>query len=389
MSDTVNGLGLAVGGLLIPICGLSFVGHGSVTQGLATIIETHPERMAPMGDSSANIPWHTLFTGVTLLTTSYWCTNQGIVQRTFAARNLADGQKGTLFAALMKLLGPLYLVLPGIIAWHIVSSGTYDIPSEVGLPADANRSYGFLVKLVLPDWAVGFFAATIFGAILSSFNSFLNSGSTLFGVDIYRGLLNPQATDQQAVRAGRIFALVAVPMSVILVLFFRYFASSNQGLFGQLIEFVSVTNVPLITIMIVAVISRRTPSAGVIAALAVGITFQFVFGILAGGNLGFTIDGEFHGFRMQGLHLAGLNCLLMLLTMFVFRMMKPQDAPFEQPYSGDVDITPWKAARPVGVAVVVIVATIYLGLWYRFGLTPGDRVAQEYNEVHPPAAVEE
>lgn len=121
------------------------------------------------------------------------------MQRTFAAKNLAEGQKGTLFAAVMKLVGPLYLVLPGIIAWHIVNSGNYDLGKNT-IPSNANGAYGFLVNLVLPDWAIGFFAATIFGAILSSFNSFLNSGSTLFAIDIYRGLLNPNGPAGRACR---------------------------------------------------------------------------------------------------------------------------------------------------------------------------------------------
>lgn len=386
VSDTVNGIGLALGGLLIPIFGLSFVGGGDVLQGLSTIIKQHPERMAPMGDSDATIPWHALFTGVTLLTTFYWCTNQGIVQRTFAARNLAEGQKGTLFAAFMKLLGPLYLVLPGVIAWHIVSSGRYDIPADVTLPADANGSYGFLVKLVLPPWAVGFFAATIFGAILSSFNSFLNSGSTLFGVDIYKGLLNRNATDQQAVRAGRIFAVVTIPMSVSLVLFFKFYSSTNQGLFNQLINFASVTNIPLIAIVVVALVSNRTPAIAVNVALAVGMAFQFVFGILNGGNLGLTIGGEFYGVRMHGLHLAGVNFVLLILIMCSFRLLKPQQQPFAQKYSGDVDIIPWKLARPVGLGIVLMVAAMYIGMWQQFGLVPGKRVAAEYEMVHPSPA---
>lgn len=381
VSDTVNGIGLALGGLLIPIFGLSFVGDGNALQGLSKIIAEHPERMAPMGDSDANIPWQALFTGVTLLTTFYWCTNQGIVQRTFAAKNLAEGQKGTLFAALMKLLGPVYLVLPGIIAWHIVSSGTYDIPSDVPLPEDANGSYGFLVSLVLPRWAVGFFAATIFGAILSSFNSFLNSGSTLFGVDIYKGLINPNATDQQAVRAGRIFAALTVPLSVGLVLFFKFYA--RQGLFDLLINFVSVTNVPLISIMVVALISKRTPAIGVNVALAVGMVFQLVFGVYNGGNLGLTIGDEFHGIRMHGLHLAGVNFVLLQFIMLAFRLVMPQQQPFEQEYSGDVDITPWKYARPVGLGLVVVIAGMYLSMWSVFGLTPGKQVAAEYQQVHP------
>ena len=370
VSDTVNGIGLALGGLLIPIFGLSFVGGGDVMQGLSTIMQEHPERMAPIGDSDANIPWQTLFTGVTLLTTFYWCTNQGIVQRTFAAKNLAEGQKGTLFAAFMKLLGPLYLVLPGIIAWHIVSSGRYDLPSDVMLPDGGNGAYGFLVKLVLPGWAVGFFAATILGAILSSFNSFLNSSSTLFGVDIYKGLINRSATDLQAVRAGRIFALLVVPLSVGLVLFFKFYAS--KGLFNQLIQFVSVTNIPLIAIVVVALVSKRTPAIGANVALIVGMVFQLVFGILWEQSLG-----------IHGLHVAGLNFALLMLVMGAFRLSMPQKEPFEQQYSGDVDITPWKLARPVGGAIAVMIAAIYFGMWNRFGVIPGKQVAADYELVHP------
>jgi len=374
VSDTVNGIGLALGGLLIPIFGLSFVGGGDVMQGLSTIILEHPERMAPIGDSDANIPWQTLFTGVTLLTTFYWCTNQGIVQRTFAAKNLAEGQKGTLFAAFMKLLGPLYLVLPGIIAWHIVSSGRYDVPSDVALPDGGNGAYGFLVKLVLPAWAVGFFAATILGAILSSFNSFLNSSSTLFGVDIYKGLINRNATDLQAVRAGRIFALLVVPLSVGLVLFFKFYAS--KGLFNQLIQFVSVTNIPLIAIVVVALVSKRTPAIGANVALIIGMVFQLVFGILWEQSLG-----------IHGLHVAGVNFALLMLVMGAFRLSMPQKEPFEQQYSGDVDITPWKLARPVGCGIAVIIAAIYFGMWNRFGVIPGKEVAADYEVVHPSSNV--
>ena len=380
VSDTVNGVGLAIGGLMIPIFGLRFAGHGDIWKGLSTIIAQQPARMAPMGDSDANIPWQTLFTGVTLLTTCYWCTNQGIVQRTFAAKDLAEGQKGTLFAAVMKLIGPLYLVLPGIIAWHVVSSGNYDL-GQNSIPKDANAAYGFLVNLVLPDWATGFFAATIFGAILSSFNSFLNSGSTLFAVDIYQGLLNRQATDQQAVRAGRIFALVAIPLSVVLVLFFKSYGKA--GLFDLLIQYVSVTNIPMISIMIVALISKRTPAIGVVVALIAGMIFQIYFGILNEGKVGVTFGSEFYGWKMHGLHVAGVNFAMLMLILLAFRILMPQPIPFEQKYSGDVNITPWRLAKPVGLGVTLAVVAIYLSMWSCFGLTPSKQVATEYEAIYP------
>ncbi|MCP4847526.1 MAG: solute:sodium symporter family transporter, partial [Verrucomicrobiaceae bacterium] len=121
VSDTLNGLGLLVGGLLIPILGLIALGNelgggGGFSGGVDYLLKNKPERLSPIGKEGENIPFSTLFTGMLLITTYYWCTNQAIVQRTFASRSLAQGQKGVLFAAGMKLLGPLYLVLPGIIA---------------------------------------------------------------------------------------------------------------------------------------------------------------------------------------------------------------------------------------------------------------------------------
>lgn len=374
VSDTVNGVGLVIGGLLIPFLGLRFVGDGSAAEGLSRIVDAYPERMSSVGDSDANIPWSALFTGVTLLTTYYWCTNQGIVQRTFASRNLAEGQKGTLFAAVMKLAGPAYLVLPGIIAWYIANTGLH------GKPNGQDDAYGFLVNLVLPKWAVGFFAATIFGAILSSFNSFLNSGSTMFGMDIYRGVMNPDATDEQTVRAGKIFGLVTVPVSVGLVLYFRLY--SDQGLFDAMKATAAILNIPMIAVVVVAFLSKRTPAVGANVALVVGIIFQSVFGI--------WMDNNLFGFSVHWLHLAGINFLLLLVIMAAFRLAMPRPEPFEQKYSEDVDITPWRFAKPVSLATVVIIAAMYLGLYAKFGVTPGAKLTDEYNELHPkpPAAVE-
>jgi len=124
VSDTLNGIGLLIGGLLIPILGIITLGNelgggGGFGSGVTYMLENNPERLSPIGKQGDDIPFATLFTGMLLITTYYWCTNQAIVQRTFASKSLAEGQKGVLFAAGMKLLGPVYLVLPGIIAWHL------------------------------------------------------------------------------------------------------------------------------------------------------------------------------------------------------------------------------------------------------------------------------
>ena len=92
----------------------NLMGDGSgFMGGLSFLTQNKPELLNPIAlDESANIPFSTLFTGMLFITTYYWCTNQAIVQRTFGSKSLAEGQKGVLFAAFLKLLGPLYLVLP-------------------------------------------------------------------------------------------------------------------------------------------------------------------------------------------------------------------------------------------------------------------------------------
>ena len=372
VSDTVNGVGLVIGGLLIPILGLGYIGGGDMTAGLGVLADGYPERLSSLGDRNSDIPWETLLTGMTLITTYYWCTNQGIVQRTLASKSLAEGQKGVLFAALMKLAGPLYLVLPGIIAWHI-AFGTDQAP-----PSSADAAYGYLVNLVLPKWAVGFFAATIFGAILSSFNSFLNSGCTLFSMDLYKGTINTEASDADVVKMGKRFGIVMIPVSVILALMLSPYAET--GLFNLMKSIAAVLNVPLLAIVFMGFVNRSAPASAAHVALLVGIVFQAVFGIV--------LENHLFGIQMHWLHLAAVNFVLLVLLMHAISIIKPLHEPYVQNYTEDVDITPWGSAKPAGVVIVVLIACMYAGFAWRFGITPGAQLKAEYDQLHPPAAVE-
>ena len=108
VSDTLNGIGLLIGGFLIVYFALQMVSGGEgFFAGLATISETHPDRFNSTAGPSQSEPFPTLFTGVLLLNLFYWCTNQQIIQRTFGAKNLQEGQKGVLICGALKLLGPL------------------------------------------------------------------------------------------------------------------------------------------------------------------------------------------------------------------------------------------------------------------------------------------
>ena len=211
VSDTLNGIGLLIGGLMIPILALISLGGGSFFDGLTILGTDKPEYLRVLTQENfegkqVSVPWPTLLTGMMFIQIFYWSTNQVIVQRAMAAKSLAEGQKGVLFASAMKLVGPLMLCLPGIIALHMP-----DLEIE-----KQDQVYGAVVRHVLPDWSLGLFAAVLMGSILSSFNSALNSASTLFSLQFYKGYMNENATEIEIVSTGKKFGIILAIASIII-----------------------------------------------------------------------------------------------------------------------------------------------------------------------------
>ena len=150
---------------------LAELGGGSFFKGLSVLTNRNPEYLSVLAQTNidnkvVSVPWPTLLTGMMFIQVFYWSTNQVIVQRAMAAKSLSEGQKGVLFASAMKLVGPIMLCLPGIIALHMTD--TLQIAKQ-------DQVYGAIARHVLPDWSLGLFAAVLMGSILSSFNSALNS----------------------------------------------------------------------------------------------------------------------------------------------------------------------------------------------------------------------
>lgn len=345
VSDTLNGVGLLIGGLAIPLLGAHALGHGSIAAGFSQLAQEAPHLLNPIGKAGDNIPFSTLFSGMILLHVYYWCTNQAIVQRTFGARSLAQGQKGLLFAAAVKLLGPFYLVLPGIIAFHLFD-GSLD---------DADNAYGALVQAVLPPWMLGFFAAVIFGAILSSFNSGLNSATTLFSVDLYKGVFREDASEAGMVRVGKIFgtavAIGAIAMAPLI-------ADFEGGLFDLMKRLSALYNVPLLTITLVGIFFPRMPPIAAKFALVIGPLFYGVFGLWRNNTL--------FGHQIHWLHLAGINIGLLTSVMLIVGTIWPRPKPYEQVHTDEVDVTPWRGLWPSAIAVLVLIVAIYAWM-SRFG----------------------
>ena len=340
VSDSINAIGLLIGGLLIPIFGLMAISEdGSILGGLSILINEHPEKFNAIGDADSSIPFATIFTGMMLVQLFYWGTNQQIIQRALGAKNLAEGQKGLLLAAFFKILGPIVVVLPGIIAYHY-----FDGSLEV-----ADQSYPRLVAAVLPKAFVGFFAAVLFGAILSSFNSALNSSVTLFGIDFYKQFINKNAEEHQVVKIGKRFGIVLAFVSMFIAPFL-YLAS--EGLFGYLQEVNGAYSIPILTVVVLGFLSKRVPAVAAKAGIIFSFLFYVTFIIL---NKGFEVEWLPHF-----LHAQAFTFVLTVLLMFIITKIKPRDTDYVQVYTKEVDVNHWKYVKPVGIAICIIVISTYI-----------------------------
>ncbi len=340
VSDTLNGVGLLVGGILITIFGLSAVGNGDPFAGLGELRAQNPEKFRSFGGNDSSVPWHTLFTGVLLLNLFYWTTNQQIIQRTFAARNLAEGQKGVLIAGAFKVLAPLILVLPGIIAFHLYAGE--------GIKPD--HAYGTLVRHVLPGWMAGFFAAVIAGAILSSFNSGLNATATLFSLGVYKHLIKQdQVDDRQVINNGKLVGLVVA----LLAMTTAPLLAGQESIFGYLQKMNGLYFIPIFSVVLSGFLFKRANASAANIALLAGC------GILLVGSFVPPFSG-WTARPASNFHFLGLVFALLMGYQYLMSRVAPLPADWEHKHSGEVDLTPWKWARPFGIGLVVFVTILYL-----------------------------
>ena len=357
VSDTFNGIGLLVGGSLITYYAISHIGGGELSPFgvLSEVAAANPEAFRSIGQKGEDIDSiFPLLTGVLLLNFFYWCTNQQIIQRTFGAKNLAEGQKGVLLAAFFKILAPFILILPGILAMHIANTNGAFNATLLG--DDGERSgdlvYGSLVRLVLPDALTGFFAAVIVGSILSTFNSVLNSSATLFSLGVYKQVIKPGATHKEVVRSGQICsAVVAILAAIAAPLVFM----GREGIFGYFQALNGVYFIPLLAIILFGFANKTANGTSALITAAVGLAIM-LWGTFLGGD---TIKAVFgSGYHFMGAVFAGLIVLQLILWQLGMRRSEPyvqQDAKL-------VDLTPWKPAPIVGGALIVTVLGLYVWL---------------------------
>ena len=354
--DTINGVGLLIGGFMIALFALHFLGgeDGGVAAGWAKLNTDHASRMDSTGEAGSDVPFATIFTGVALLNLFYWCTNQQIIQRTFGASSLAEGQKGVLLTGALKLLGPVYLVLPGLIAYHLYFD--QDVAND--------KAYGRLVADVLPSHLTGFFAAVMVGAILSSFNAALNSTSALFSIGLYKHMINPEASDQQTVKTAKLF----VTIIAIVAMIGAPFLAQASSIFSYLQTMNGIYFIPIFAIVVMGMLNRRVPSWSAFASMIIGLVLllgTLIIYPIAAPQVADPTTGEMAAQSFESVtgfsnfHLMGIVFALLVGIMFVASIVSPRAEAWVLETKTPIDMTPWKHAKWAGLVLIVAVITIY------------------------------
>jgi SSS family solute:Na+ symporter len=284
------------------------------------------------------LPWTGIVSGMWIVILYYCGLNQFIVQRNLAARSLADGQLGMIFAGALWLLVPFAIVMPGLIARQLYGD-------QLGEKSDA--AFPTLIKQLIQPGVRGLICAAIAGAVTSTLASLLNSASTIATMDVYRRLISPDASQARLVWVGR--ALTVACMVVACLLGPALDNPEFGGVFQFIQQFQGYIWPGVVAAFVVGLTMDRAPGSAGVAGLLAGPAIYHLFQVFA---------KELH-FLVQ----VTLTFSLVLALMGFITLVWPLQEPRRLPERKDLDMRPSPAVLVSGAAVIAGVVLFFLVFW--------------------------
>jgi SSS family solute:Na+ symporter len=339
LTDIVQVILLVTGGLLIAWISLDRVAEGAgAWAGFVRLLELAPDKFDMV--FAADSPHYQALPGISVLVggmwvmnLSYWGFNQYIIQRALAAKDIAEAQKGIMFAAFLKMLMPVLVVLPGLAALVLIPN--LETP---------DRAYPELMKLV-PPGIKGLIFAALIAAIVSSLASMCNSISTIFTMDIYQHLRRGKASETHLVRIGRLSALLAMLAAMVVA---RPLLGGFDQAFQYIQEFTGFFTPGIVAIFLLGFFWKKTNARGALGAALGSAVLSLAFK-LAWPALPF-IDR------------VGLVFILCLLLGIVLSRGDGQPHPAAIDYKS-IDTHTSASFNLSAVAIILMLAALYITWW--------------------------
>ena len=213
------------------------------------------------------LPWTGVLTGLMALHFFYWGTNQFIVQRALAARSYSEARIGIIAAGFLKLLIPFFAIGTGVAAFYLFQER---LPQRTIAPDTAFTELVLLVVQPIGFGLIGIISAGVIGAILSSIDSTMNSAATIVTVDLYRKYINPEASDSQMIRVGRLSIVVFVTLAALMAIWVID-PNSDKNFFLQIVDYQGYLTPGLLVVFLLGLFWRGATAAGAFATILAGV----------------------------------------------------------------------------------------------------------------------
>lgn len=357
-TEAIQAIVLLSGSFLLLVFGLREVG------GWDSLMQSLPKEklnmFLPLSDPE--FPWLGILFASPIVGVWYWCTDQHIVQRCLAAKNEQEARRGTIFAALLKLLPFFIFLIPGLIAYTLSAQGKIQLD-------DANAAFPVMVKAVMPIGLRGVLAGGLLAALMGSLASVYNACSTLYTIDIYKKS-HPNATEKELVRVGRIATAVIVLMGMAWI---PMMGRIDSGLYNYLQSVQSYLAPPISAVFLLGVFFKRLNAQGAYTSMVAG----FILGMAKLSLQIFKDSLAPSGYLYQ---FATMNFLYFCIWLFLFSIVVfvtislMTAAPSEEKVKGltfSTTVAEDKAASRatwnwVDVVLSVFVLVVILGIFLYF-----------------------
>jgi SSS family solute:Na+ symporter len=364
-TDAAQAIVLVIGSIAITYFGLQLLGGWGELRDFAANDVAKYALWRPLSDPE--FPWLGMLIASPIVGIWYWCTDQYIVQRTLAAKDLKSARRGALWGAFLKVWPVLIFLIPGLIGAALSARGALAIPVDADGTPISDQVFPTMVASLLPTGLRGLVVAGLMAALMSSLSSLFNSTATLFTVDVYEKL-NPGANERQLVTVGRIATLVVVVLGLIWIPVMPLI--SEGGLYQYLQNVQSYLAPPITAVFLLGLFNSRINNRGAVWGLALG----FLLGM---GKL--VIQGLFGAGKIESpamlaaigdlnfLYFSGILFLICVVIIIVASLSSPP--PEQERIKGltfsSIDRRAvresWDAKDVVATVIVLgLVATLYI-----------------------------
>jgi SSS family solute:Na+ symporter len=352
---------LILGGFAITILVLGMVGgDAGAMGGLSILMSELPGHFEMILDRDhpnfGDLPgiW-TLLGGLWVLHFSYWGFNQYIIQRALGAESLAEAQKGLAFAALLKFLIPLIVVIPGIAALWLAQNGLQGL-SEQALTQKPDSTYGALMAL-MPVGIRGLIFAALIAAIVSSLASMINSISTIFTMDIYRDYFVKDKDEGHYVWVGRGTAATAMLIALFLAI---PLLGGGTSIFQTIQEYTGFVAPGIVATFVLGFFWKRTNTAGAFALLISSVVLAGVLGPIFNPILGFADFDVTNMPFVVRIWFIFLICVLVGVVVSLLTEPPHEDQPVDLSDISFATTTTFKVVAGIAIAILI---GLYLMFW--------------------------